>query len=71
MVRWSKLAVKKLYKSLLLFGYQDLKYTDKDYFIKTIKTEFRKHQNLTVLAEKQFHLDKGNYFLKQEKAKLL
>lgn len=71
MVTWSKQAVKTLYKTLLNHGYKNLKYTDKDFYQRLIKEEFTKYKHVTDQAEKQFHLDKGHAFLKQEQGKLL
>jgi len=71
MVQWSKSAVRQLYKSLLLYGYKDLKYTDKDFYRRIIQNEFQKHKNISDPAERQYYLDKGNFFLQQKRGKLL
>jgi len=71
MVQWSKSAVRQLYKSLLKLGYTELKYTDKDFYAKTVKKEFQKYKGVTDAVEQQYHLDKGHFFLNKQKGKLL
>ena len=71
MVPWSRSAVLNLYKTLLKRGYRDLKYTDKDYYLYCVRTEFQKYKDLTKPEDKQHQLDKGYFFLQNERAKVL
>ncbi|KAL3270117.1 hypothetical protein HHI36_009176 [Cryptolaemus montrouzieri] len=50
--------VLKLYKDLLRYG-QQLKYTEKSYFNKRIRNEFRKNQNLEDTAEINLNYERG------------
>ena len=71
MVPWTRAAVLKLYKDLLKRGYKDLKYTDKDYYLYCVRSEFQKYKDLDKMEDKQHQLNKGHYFLKNERAKML
>ena len=71
MVPWSRLAVLGLYKRLLQRGYRDLKYTDKDYYFHFIRNEFYKYKNLKCPKEMQHQLDKGYFFLENQRGELL
>lgn len=48
--------VLRLYKELLRYG-QDLKYTDKPYFYRRIKQEFRKNKSLSENEEILFNFE--------------
>ncbi|XP_048522732.1 MIEF1 upstream open reading frame protein [Dendroctonus ponderosae] len=48
----------KLYKNLLRYGEQ-LKYTDKTYFFRRIRKEFKTHKNITDEADVNFKFEKG------------
>ena len=71
MVQWSRIAVLSLYRQLLKRGYQELKYTDKDYYFHFVRAEFQKYKDLKCPKEKQHQLDKGYYLLENKRAKLL
>lgn len=71
MVKWSRIAVLSLYRQLLKRGYQDLKYTDKDYYFHFVRTEFNKYKELKSPKERQHQLDKGYYYLENNKGKLI
>lgn len=52
-----------LYKDLLKYG-RSLTLTDKDYFIKRIKTEFRNNKHLRTGKEVEFQYNRGKELLK-------
>lgn len=52
----TKLQILKLYKDLLRYG-QNLKLTDKDYFCKRIRGEFRKNRDLTEQSAINFNFE--------------
>lgn len=54
----SKREILKLYKHLLRYG-QQLKFTDKEYFLKRTKTEFKHNKELTDKDEISFKFEKG------------
>jgi len=54
-----------LYKQLVRYG-QNLKYTDKDFYFRKIRTEFEKNRQLTNPAEVKYKTDQGIAFLKKE-----
>ncbi|XP_041033721.1 MIEF1 upstream open reading frame protein-like [Carcharodon carcharias] len=65
MAAWSRVAVLNLYRALLREG-RNLQYTDRDYYYRIIKREFRKNQQLAKEEEKVKQLEKGIYFLKSK-----
>jgi len=71
MVQWSRSAVLSLYKALLRLGYNGFTYTSKDFYLRTIRSEFEKYRSVTDLAERQRQLEKGHYFLQNRRGKLL
>lgn len=71
MVQWSKQAVLRLYKQLIIKGVKDLKYTDKNLYFEHIRKEFRHSSNFDSLKERQRQLDKGFHFLEERHGKLL
>lgn len=71
MVQWSKQAVLRLYKQLIIKGVRELKYTDKNFYFEHIRREFRRFSNLESIEEKQRQLDKGLHFLEERHGKLL
>ncbi|XP_064210745.1 mitochondrial ribosome and complex I assembly factor AltMIEF1 [Tribolium castaneum] len=54
----TKIQILKLYKDLLRYG-QNLKFTDKDYFHKRIRREFRKNRDLTDESAISFNFERG------------
>nr|BAN21168.1 unkown protein [Riptortus pedestris] len=52
-----------LYKDLLKYG-KSLTLTDKDYFLKRVKFEFRNNQFLTSKKDIEFHYNRGKELLK-------
>ncbi|XP_070612197.1 mitochondrial ribosome and complex I assembly factor AltMIEF1 [Erythrolamprus reginae] len=62
MATWSREAVLNLYRALLRQG-RGLRYTDRDFYLSTIRKEFRKNQHLTSPEDKERHLKKGQAFL--------
>jgi len=52
-----------LYKELLRYG-QALKYTDKQFFYRRIRSEFENNRVLTDGEKVTFQLERGKYFLK-------
>ena len=71
MVPWSRSAVLSLYKNLLKRGYKELNYTDKDYYLHCIRSEFQKYKSLTNPEHRQHQLDKGYFFLENKRGKIL
>ncbi|XP_041478628.1 MIEF1 upstream open reading frame protein-like [Lytechinus variegatus] len=61
-VAWSRQAVLGLYKRLLREG-TNLRYTDQEFYKRSIQKEFRVHQAEKNQAEQQRQLDRGFYFL--------
>ncbi|XP_078484170.1 uncharacterized protein LOC144744123 [Ciona intestinalis] len=70
MVQWSRTAVLHLYRTLLQRSHT-LKYTDKNHYKGVIRAEFEKYKTLTDQKEKQHQLDKGNFYLKNERGELV
>lgn len=51
----------RLYRDLLRYG-QELKYTNKNYFYKRIKTEFKRNKDLSNFEEIEFNYKVSDYF---------
>lgn len=51
-----RLQILKLYKEIMRYG-QQLKYTDKDYFVRRVKKEFQSNKNLKVDKEIKFYYE--------------
>ncbi|KAG8138121.1 hypothetical protein E2320_004039, partial [Naja naja] len=62
MATWSREAVLNLYRALLRQG-RGLRYTDRDFYLSSIRKEFRKNQHLMSPEDKERHLKKGQAFL--------
>ncbi|NXV76065.1 MIDUO protein, partial [Atlantisia rogersi] len=62
MAAWSREAVLTLYRALLRQG-RGLRYTDRDFYLASIRREFRKNQGLQQLEDKEKQLEKGQAFL--------
>ncbi|XP_039427022.1 translation initiation factor IF-2-like [Corvus cornix cornix] len=59
---WSREAVLTLYRALLRRG-RGLRYTDRDFYLASIRREFRRNQGLQRLEDKERQLEKGQAFL--------
>ncbi|NXR29239.1 MIDUO protein, partial [Cinclus mexicanus] len=62
MAAWSREAVLSLYRALLRRG-RGLRYTDRDFYLASIRREFRRNQGLQRLEDKERELEKGQAFL--------
>ncbi|XP_044311377.1 MIEF1 upstream open reading frame protein-like isoform X2 [Varanus komodoensis] len=62
MAAWTREAVLNLYRTLLRQG-RGLRYTDRDFYFRTIRQEFRKNLHLENLEDKERQLEKGQAFL--------
>ncbi|NXI67261.1 MIDUO protein, partial [Anseranas semipalmata] len=62
MAAWSREAVLSLYRALLRRG-QRLRYTDRDFYLASVRREFRRNQGLQRLEDKERQLEKGRAFL--------
>ena len=62
MASWSREAVLSLYRTLLRQGRQ-LRYTDRDFYLASIRREFRKNQKLEDPEAREKQLEKGLVFL--------
>ncbi|CAM5084005.1 unnamed protein product, partial [Eretmochelys imbricata] len=62
MAAWSREAVLNLYRALLRQG-RGLRYTDRDFYLASIRREFRKNQQLERLEDRERQLEKGQAFL--------
>lgn len=62
MASWSREAVLSLYRALLRQGRQ-LRYTDRDFYLASIRREFRKNQKLEDPEARERQLEKGLVFL--------
>ncbi|NXV09250.1 MIDUO protein, partial [Cettia cetti] len=62
MAGWSREAVLTLYRALLRRG-RGLCYTDRDFYLASIRREFRRNQGLQRLEDKKRQLEKGQAFL--------
>ncbi|NXP45094.1 MIDUO protein, partial [Heliornis fulica] len=62
MAVWSREAVLTLYRALLRQG-RGLRYTDRDFYLASIRREFRKNRGLQQLEDKEKQLEKGQAFL--------
>ncbi|XP_059582371.1 mitochondrial ribosome and complex I assembly factor AltMIEF1 isoform X1 [Alligator mississippiensis] len=62
MAAWSRQAVLSLYRTLLRQG-RRLRFTDRDFYLATIRREFRKNKQLEQLEDKERQLEKGQAFL--------
>ncbi|KAI4576126.1 hypothetical protein CapIbe_004303 [Capra ibex] len=62
MASWSREAVLSLYRALLRQGRQ-LRYTDRDFYLASIRREFRKNQKLEDPEAREKQLEKGLVFL--------
>ncbi|XP_065340459.1 mitochondrial ribosome and complex I assembly factor AltMIEF1 [Cloeon dipterum] len=58
--------VLRLYKSILKYG-QELKYTDRDFFKKKIRKEFRSCKSVESPEEIKFHIDRAKAFLQYKR----
>ncbi|XP_064310096.1 mitochondrial ribosome and complex I assembly factor AltMIEF1 [Phalacrocorax carbo] len=65
MAAWSRRAVLTLYRALLRQG-RGLRYTDRDFYLASIRREFRKNQGLRQLEDKERQLEKGQAFLRSK-----
>lgn len=63
MAAWTREAVLNLYRALLRQG-RGLRYTDRDFYLSSIRKEFRKNQPLERLEDKERQLEKGEAFLR-------
>lgn len=59
-------AILRLYKDLLRYG-ENLKYTDKAYFRKRIRTNFKENKDLTDQKQIELQLQKGQILLQQQR----
>ncbi|NWX44647.1 MIDUO protein, partial [Steatornis caripensis] len=62
MAAWSREAVLTLYRALLRQG-RGLRYTDRDFYLAFIRSEFRKNRGLQQPKDKERQLEKGQAFL--------
>ncbi|XP_054552003.1 MIEF1 upstream open reading frame protein isoform X3 [Talpa occidentalis] len=62
MAPWSRSAVLSLYRALLRQG-RELRYTDRDFYLASIRREFRKNQKLEDPEARERQLEKGLVFL--------
>ncbi|NXF73824.1 MIDUO protein, partial [Sclerurus mexicanus] len=62
MAAWSRGAVLALYRALLRRG-RGLRYTDRDFYLGSVRREFRRNQALQRLQDKERQLQKGQAFL--------
>ncbi|KAM9173098.1 mitochondrial ribosome and complex I assembly factor AltMIEF1 isoform 1-T2 [Pangshura tecta] len=62
MAAWSREAVLNLYRALLRQG-RGLRYTDRDFYLASIRREFRKNKQLERLEDRERQLEKGLAFL--------
>ncbi|NXA06725.1 MIDUO protein, partial [Sapayoa aenigma] len=62
MAAWSREAVLALYRALLRRG-RGLRYTDRDFYLTSVRREFRRNQELQRLEDKERQLEKGQAFL--------
>ncbi|NWV36730.1 MIDUO protein, partial [Grantiella picta] len=62
MASWSREAVLTLYRALLRRG-RGLRYTDRDFYLASIRREFRRNQGLQRLEDRERQLEKGQAFL--------
>lgn len=62
MAPWSREAVLSLYRALLRQG-RELRYTDRDFYLASIRREFRKNQKLEDPKARERQLEKGLVFL--------
>jgi len=60
---WSQREALSLYRSLLRAG-RLLRYTDRDLFLRTVRTEFRKHKDEVQPEKRELLLEKGRRFLR-------
>lgn len=58
----NKTTVLRLYKDLLRYSSR-LQFTDKSYYLKRVRTEFRSNQSLSKSEDIQFYYNKGVAFL--------
>ncbi|XP_075409715.1 mitochondrial ribosome and complex I assembly factor AltMIEF1 [Tenrec ecaudatus] len=65
MATWSREAVLSLYRALLRQG-RELRYTDRDFYLASIRREFRKNQQLTDPEARAWQLEKGLVFLRSK-----
>lgn len=65
MAAWSRQAVLTLYRALLREG-RGLRYTDRDFYLASIRREFRKNRGLQRLEDKERQLEKGQAFLQSK-----
>ncbi|XP_023602390.1 MIEF1 upstream open reading frame protein [Myotis lucifugus] len=64
MAPWSREAVLSLYRALLRQG-RELRYTDRDFYLASIRREFRKNQKLEDPEARERQLEKGLVFLQR------
>ncbi|NXF02639.1 MIDUO protein, partial [Smithornis capensis] len=62
MAAWSREAVLALYRALLRRG-RGLRHTDRDFYLASVRREFRRNQGLQRLEDKERQLEKGQAFL--------
>ncbi|RWS30903.1 LYR motif-containing protein 4-like protein [Leptotrombidium deliense] len=55
-----------LYRQLLRFS-RTLRFTDKQFFVKRVKTEFRNNRTLTDQQKIEFNYEKGLAFLRNSR----
>lgn len=58
----SRAAILKLYKDMLRYS-ETLRLTDKEFYLRRIRFEFKKNKNLTTKEESTFSFQKGVNFL--------
>ncbi|XP_075284790.1 mitochondrial ribosome and complex I assembly factor AltMIEF1 [Opisthocomus hoazin] len=63
MAAWSREAVLTLYRALLRQGRQ-LRYTDRDFYLASVRREFRRNRGLQRLEDRERQLEKGEAFLR-------
>ncbi|XP_075928417.1 mitochondrial ribosome and complex I assembly factor AltMIEF1 [Petromyzon marinus] len=61
-VQWSRPAVLGLYRAILREG-RRLQYTDRDFFVSSVRREFQKHRDVRSTATREQLLKKGWNFL--------
>ncbi|XP_061411454.1 mitochondrial ribosome and complex I assembly factor AltMIEF1 [Lethenteron reissneri] len=61
-VQWSRPAVLSLYRAILREG-RRLQYTDRDFFVSSVRREFQKHRDVRSTEKREQLLKKGWNFL--------
>lgn len=63
---FNKTTVLRLYKDLLRYSSR-LQFTDKNYYLSRVRTEFRRNQSLSKSEDIQFYYNKGVAFLSRQR----